>query len=373
MFFQTVSLALYIHIDWSPSSLALLRLFGTTFASLLTLNPCLDFLGTGSSPYFSLECIFEESADHPPSVRRFSFLLLVPVGIAVLLLMFWLLFSVIDRSLSIFWQRVKNSFVAVFYISFLPICHTSFRIMNCKSINITAFEQEYVWLEDTNVVCYEGPHRKLLYYLCIPLLSLTIFFLPLCFVVFLLMHSNLGKKKHLRSWGLIFEAYKYKRRFWELVIFVRKILLAAIFAFGYHYSIRVQCLMAIGTTVFFLLAHSITSPYEKPERMLTHMETVSLFGSFIVYFTACLIHSLDSGHDVIYVLLCVVLLLILLRLLAGLFEHLTRTIDWTLGEFGREADYSKPWIVKAWIVCGLRCSFVRTRVHRAYKRWASCG
>ena len=190
-----------------------------------------------------------------------------PVFVAAFFFAVWLLYFFFDGSVSGLCQHVKNAFVAVFYISFLPICHTSFRIMNCASINLTTEEEEFVWLEDTNVVCYEGDHRKLLYYLCIPLLSLTMIFFPLSFIIFLLFHSNLGKREHLRSWGLLFEAYKYKRRFWELTIFVRKLVLAAVFAFGYHYSIRVQCLMAIGTTVFFLLVHSITSPYEKPERI----------------------------------------------------------------------------------------------------------
>lgn len=365
-FFQTVCLALFIQIDWKSSLSVLLQL--TSNPSHLH-NPPTGFpgtLGTASSPFLSLECLFEHTAEWPSSVRCFAFLLLIPITVTLILLIFALVCSLFERSLTVLSQRIKNALVAVLYVSFLPICHTSFRIMNC-----TAYEGEYLWVEDTDVICYRGAHAKLLYYLCVPLMGITVIVFPSCFMAFLLTHTQLGRTEHLRSWGLLFEAYKYKRRFWELTIFTRKFLLSAIFAFGYHYRLRVQCLMAIGVTVFFLLAHSITSPYEKPERMLAHMETLSLFGSFVVYFGACLVSAVPSGHEAICIILLVVMVLVILRLLAGLLEHVTRMIDWTLREFGRNEYYSKPWISRFWEVCRLKCSFVTTRVQRVVKRWTS--
>ena len=311
----------------------------------------------------------------PASIQSFVFVLLAPIVVSTLFLTFWLLVFLVDRSfsLSLLWQRAKNSLVAVFYVFFLPVCHTCFRSLSCTSLESqTPEEKNYVWLEDTSVICYEGAHQHLLLYFSLPLLLITLVLFPVSFLVFLCIHKNLGKTERLRSWGLLFEAYKYKRRYWEFTIFVRKVCLAAVFAFGYHFSIQTQTLVAIGIVVFFLLAHSVTSPYEKPERMLSHMETISLFGVFLVYFAACLIHALDEGNGVIFVVLCVILILVVLRLFYGLMQHLMRSVDWTLGEFGKDRYYSKPWIVKFCLVCRLRCAFVHTRVHRVLKRWVGC-
>lgn len=294
-------------------------------------------------------------------------MLIAPILLAALLLCIWLFVFIFDRSFKIFQQHIKNAWVALFYVSFLPISHTCFRILNCTSIPFTP-EEKYVWAEDTDVICYEGAHRKLLFALCIPLMVLVMVIFPCSFLVFLTFHRNLGKTGHLRSWGLLFEAYKYKRRAWEFMIFARKLLLAAIFAFSYQYSLRVQCLMAIGVTVLALLAHSIFSPYEKSERMLAHMETLSLFGSFTVYFIACLLHAWDEGFDVICYVLSGLLILVVLRLIGGVFEHVSRNIDWTLGEYGKEAYYRKPWLQKLFLVYRLKFAFLIAFIQRCMKR-----
>ena len=313
----------------------------------------------------------------PASIQSFAFILLAPIVVSTLFLAFWFLVFLVDRSVSrsLLWQRVKNSLVAVFYVFFLPICHIGFRSLNCTSLVADSQlpeDKHYVWLEDTSVICYEGAHQHLILYFCLPLLFITLVLFPISFLVFLCVHKNLGKTERLRSWGLLFEAYKYKRRCWEFTIFVRKVCLAAVFAFGYHFSIQTQTLVAIGIVVFFLLAHSVTSPYEKPERMLSHMETISLFGVFLVYFAACLVNALDEGNGIIFVVLYVILVLVVLRLFYGLMKHLMRSVDWTLGEFGKDRYYSKPWIIKFCLVCRLRCSFVSTRVQRVFKRWVGC-
>eukprot|EP00210_Caulerpa_lentillifera_P005465 g5226.t1 len=373
-FLQTSSLALYIQIHWSEASTGLLRTLGKSSMSPGCYFDCEGFLGGHGSTFVSLDCWFDRNNGIPASLKARVFILVMPVGLALVLVSLWILLSVfVDRSLSVLWQRIKNTFVAIFYFTFLPITHTCFKLLQCESVDGNEIDDDaQFWIEDTELECWRGSHMNAVYYICIPLLVIVSVGLPFSFMVFLLSHKTLGKTERLRTWGLLYEAYKYKRRYWELLVFTRKTLLALIFGFGYHFSIELQSLGAMGVCICFLVIHAIASPYEKSEKRLDRMEVLSLFGSIIVFFFASLINALDDRYQILFIMFIIITCLVMFQLLVGLWIHLVRSVDWTLADFGRNQDHSKPFMKKLAIVVGLRASDIFSRIQGFFRNCLGC-
>lgn len=320
-----------------------------------------------------MDCLFDEDDEFPASLKAQIFVLGIPVILALILVWFWILLSIfVERSFSVLWQRIQNTFVAVFYFAFLPVTHTCLRTLQCESVEVGPGSEEAVWIEDTQVECWKDSHLNVVYFIIIPMLVVVSLGLPLTFSVFLMRHKSLGKTERLRTWGLLYEAYKYKRRYWELMVFFRKTLLALIFGFGYHFSVRVQSLSAMGVCICFLVIHAIASPYEKFEKRLDRMEVLSLFGSISVFFFASLINALQDRYQTLFILFIVFCAFIVLQLLLGLWIHVVRSVDWALADFGRENDYSKPFIKKLAIVVSLSVSRICSRTEGICKNFVGC-
>ena len=169
----------------------------------------------------------------------------------------------------------------IFLIVYLSCCIDVFadllKVMNCKRLSpmdpdshpyayCDVMQDRAVWMEDTSVTCWEGPH----------LVStiLAVFGLCVCFGVmgFIVAILRRGKKKQqlrkpafMLNYGFLYLGYRTDglALHWESVITIRRMLLAAVGVFAQSRetsNVRIGLLAIIIFTAIAL--HEIVQPFE---------------------------------------------------------------------------------------------------------------
>ena len=252
-----------------------------------------------------------------------------------------------------------------------------------------------LWTGDTSLVCWEGTHLWSSVLAGVGLLGLVG---SLCFMFGILRsgqsEGKLADAGFMVRYGILYLAYRHDdcvALYWEGVITLRKILLAAIGEFGRYTEVSGAQMGLAGITIFvFLVAHQIVSPFRENysedtfpyyagsvfELLNAHtlrdrwvsfnkkvtmnaLETASLHMSLSVFFTAASIVDTRSQKDDasdILVTACFVLnvfyvLFMFYRLWYGLHLYLDAIAEARGVEFENGEDKtllpSKAWVILA--------------------------
>ncbi|GMH38918.1 hypothetical protein BSKO_06816 [Bryopsis sp. KO-2023] len=248
-FFQVTGSAAAINVGWTRSMLLM-------FSSWDVVSGAAD-----SNSYFSFECAFLSRGNHlPRSIQTSIFLAVVPF-------MVWAALVLVHYGHAL---RSKKSFqdimlwsgvalLAVQQASYISVTRTLVRIFYC--VNVSPLGGLF-WVQDTSVVCYRGSHAFLVGFVGAPGLLLISIGFP-GWLLYKLTRSTdvLEQEEMVRKYGFLYKAYKKNAAAWEVVILLRKALLAVVVVFGRTLGNGVQMSLATFTMVGSIILQTQFQPF----------------------------------------------------------------------------------------------------------------
>eukprot|EP00210_Caulerpa_lentillifera_P003725 g3558.t1 len=329
-FIQVTSLAVSINVDWTKAVRRTLAVLGAA-----------GNLATGAG-YSSIDC-FLKSGSVPKSLRRMTIMLLYPILLFFFFAFCWGLRTFIKRrSFEFFKRRLWLVVLALNYFFYIGMTKNLLRFFACVKVdeewtaNGGHSLNGYYWEEDTSVECYHRRHALLLGILVIPLIfAITIGF-PLGTLIILAANSHrLDDEEVIKTYGFLYRAYD--NHYWEILIILRKGLIATVAVFDYGLGENIQgllCVMVLGSA---LALHLIFVPFSKEMPQLNRLETCSLSATIAVFLSGLLFNDSKTGDNTKVFLSVVAILFVVIVLLMILFELFLSTeeaIDMWLLEHG---------------------------------------
>ena len=202
------------------------------------------------------------------------------------------------------------TFLAINYFIYIGMTKNLLRFFACTHVSDDregSNWHRFVWEEDTDVECYEGRHALLVGVLVLPLLlSVTLGF-PLGILITLRRNkSQLNDEGFVQTFGFLYRAYD--RYYWEVVIMLRKAVIAAIAVFAHRLGATLQGLMCVLVIVIALSVHLAAQPFTREIPQLNYLETCSL-ATTIAVFVAGLMMNADTVDQMDRVALSVIAIL----------------------------------------------------------------
>jgi len=181
--------------------------------------------------------------------------------------------------------------LAITYFVYIGLTKNLLRFFACpeapgdvgaESNSNVEFRKERVWEEDSSVVCFKEGHALIVGLLVVPLLLVVSIGYPLLTLFILTKNRHrLEEEEFVTTYGFLFRAYDLP--FWEVVIMIRKLLIAAVAVFAYHLGETMQALLCVLIMVGALTAQLKWMPYTSEIPSLNRMEATSLLGTVVVF------------------------------------------------------------------------------------------
>ena len=137
--------------------------------------------------------------------------------------------------------------------------------------------------ESMEIICYEGPH--VYWSLGVALPSIVVWGMGIPLFALVLMIQNKKKLKTIQmkeKLGFLYNGYKLKYYFWEVIIMYRKIMMVVISVVIYQFGVITQALIVFLLLILFSLLHTLHQPYSF--QTLNHLEAISLFSQMITVY-----------------------------------------------------------------------------------------
>lgn len=165
-------------------------------------------------------------------------------------------------------------FLVVVYFSYQNITSELLRAIDCMTIDDPTINHDYtkyaiatgfyVWIEDTNLRCWEGDHFTTG---VLALLGLVLF--SVGFIVFLFTwprfnFHRLKEPDFIARYGFIYQGFRIEKQTvsWEAVITLRKGLIAAAVVFALPMGPNLQAVSALGVLIVASAAQFVFRPFE---------------------------------------------------------------------------------------------------------------
>ena len=223
------------------------------------------------------------------------------------------------------------TFLAINYFIYIGMTKNLLRFFACTHVSDDregADWHRYVWEEDTGVECYEGLHALLIGILVLPLLLAVSFGFPVGMLVILRRNkSRLNQEDFIKTFGFLYKAYD--RYYWEVIIMLRKAVIAAIAVFAYRLGSVLQGLMCVLVIVIALSVHLAAQPFTQDIPQLNYLETCSLASTIVVFVAGLMMNAETVGRGdrvalsmVAILFVCFTLLFILVQLVFATEEFI---------------------------------------------------
>jgi len=169
-----------------------------------------------------------------------------------------------------------------------------------NSLNYSQFSiaRNRYWTMDTDIECYKDRHAYLVGFLGVPGLVFFVCGLPLYLLGYLLYqrhYNNLEDIEVFRTYGFIYQNYRSKFVFWEVVILVRKALIGAVVVFAYPLGSNLQGVMALGLLIISLILHLLAGPFKY--RPLNVLEGCSLVVSLVAFYSGIVLNDESTSNN----------------------------------------------------------------------------
>jgi len=185
--------------------------------------------------------------------------------------------------------QMKNSskfvicIIALLYVSYSSMARSGLGIYNCTTF---PGERSSRLVNALDYLCFEGEHLRWVLYVGIPFNAIVLIGIPLSgwFVLYRKRKVLVDDYNVVEKYGFLFSGYKLKYWYWEIIILIRKLLLASMTVFMTSTtSTYTQGLAALMIMFASLAIHLFFIPYE--DSMLNNLETIGLACSiFTIYF-----------------------------------------------------------------------------------------
>lgn len=285
-----------------------------------------DLLASNGAHIFAFECVFEAGGPTPRSILQIVASLIFPFLVIVILGAIWGLVAFLKRRPSgYFAAKLSASVLAVMYIAYIDITKNVLRIHDCAEADKKGIDpSDYAiatytyWVIDPELQCRKGQHLLLFLAAGIPLLAVVTIGMPAVLLMFLSYQEvNSSKKGYIATYSFLCRAYRPGCKYWEVVIMVRKMLLAAIAVYSYSLMSNLQAVLALGVLAAALALHLWMRPFVEDGPNLNRLETISLMASFLSFLAGLIFNdpqTSDSSE--------VVTSIIVIGVLAGVFAYM---------------------------------------------------
>lgn len=173
------------------------------------------------------------------------------------------------------------------------------RFFACTSISDDRAEDlgtDLVWEEDSEVECYCRRHAVTVGILVVPFLCVVTLGFPIGTLVVLRRYKDrLNEEDIVATYGFLYRAYD--KHYWEVVIMMRKAVIATVAVFAYVLGENLQGLMCILVMVFALGLHLTFQPFTKDIPQLNYLETCSLSTTITVFVAGLMMNDDQTGSN----------------------------------------------------------------------------
>lgn len=241
-----------------------------------------------------LDCSYDQNAEEgtPRSIQSLWLRIALPFMILVFLLVLLQLYFRLIRPTFLTirglgskqgGQLLTYSIVAtlvVFFYCYIDVTSELMRSVNCIEVdeghegeeeyrNYTIATGRRFWAEDTNLRCFKGDHIATALF---GILGVLVFSFGL--VVFLsvwILKNKDQTENHIfiARFGYIYGSYDTGRSvalIWEMVVFIRKALIAAVVVFAFPLGANLQAISALGVLILALAVHLLVQPFEETDQ-----------------------------------------------------------------------------------------------------------
>lgn len=226
-------------------------------------------------------------------------MILYPLMIFFVYIIFWSIYTFSKkRTWSYFNQRVWLTYLAINYFIYIGMTKNLLRFFACAEVSddLSEDEERSVWEEDSSVECFSRRHALTVGILVVPLLcAITVGFPLGTFLILKNYQNRLNEENIVATYGFLYRAYD--QHYWEVVIMLRKAVIATIAVFAYGLGENLQGLMCILVMVFALGLHLAYQPFTKEIPQLNLLETCSLCTTVFVFVVGLMMNDDQTGDQ----------------------------------------------------------------------------
>ena len=266
-------------------------------------------ISSGAS-FAPMECLFEDLDDR--TIVGIVLRTLFPLVLTALYILVNHIKHIDDKDNAR--RRAIIGFIVGIFFAYDTITEMLMRIVNCVSLDDPNLEdpdapltiQRYAdyatardsyWAEDTQHVCWEGSHGLVAGILGIPGLLIITAGIPIGLALFLLYKRHRGvvlEPQCLNTYGFVYQSYQAKFVFWESIIMLRKVSMAAVIVYAYDLGPNLQSAIALGILIFALLAQFLAQPYKYAS--LNLLESLSLLASIFIFYSGVVFRDPNTSY-----------------------------------------------------------------------------
>eukprot|EP00210_Caulerpa_lentillifera_P003771 g3603.t1 len=270
-----------------------------------------DSLNPIETVFFIADCLLKENADR--AVIRMTLQALFPVCLFLLVCLVPTLLLIFKRNIKFGLKDVQLVALCTIYLYFGPETMTLLRFLDRVSISDedSDFNSSSFWRIDTSVKFFQGSHAYVVGFIVFPLLLALVIVFPSSLFVTLKKHKEQMQEEDVVSiYGFLYKGYEPGYYYWEIVIVIRKTLIAILFVFVHNAELQSMFIALL--LAFFLSLQLIVSPFIASFPGLNRLESLSLGVSAIVFWgVALMLQSYDLGETPLFYSIAGVTLFIL--------------------------------------------------------------
>lgn len=172
----------------------------------------------------------------------------LPVIIAIISVTVWSIILKRRNAMEHLETRFVSSLVIIVFLIHPTITQYMIDVFNCQD-----FDGDARLMGDLQVVCYEGMHRIMAYFVAAPCLLLWGIGIPAA--TWVLMNNEKERLTTVAArekFGFLYNGYKRETFYWEIVTMYRKITCIAVSVFMNRIGLVVQALVLLILLVIFL-------------------------------------------------------------------------------------------------------------------------
>ena len=326
-----------------------------------------DLLASSGDGLFSYECAFSTEGPARRSLQRVAINTLLPWMLLAFFILCSTLASMHKRKKS--WAELfyfwNISAISIFYITYIDVTRNLLKILDCTKLDEAWEEPEQnaialsrYWVEDPEVECYKGGHLALLLGLLVPGLPMITIGMPLWILrtVFWMQKHSSDRSFH-EAYAFLHRSYRENFKYWEVVIMLRKALLAAVTVFSVYLGGNLQAILALAILVIAAFAQLLTRPFVTDGPPLNTMETLSLACSILAFLVGLLFNDPRTpklGRSIASWIFIFSLAIVSLYILRELTRELMKLADRFLYNSSVDADKTMNVLEKIWFLTRLK-------------------
>ena len=246
-----------------------------------------------------------------PTALAFAFnVCFVPVVVFFFWVVLWTVRAVgygNDRPRRYLEKRCMLSLMALWYVTLVPVLKTAMSIGLCVDVDdaFDVFSENGTtkyWAVDTDIKCFEDDHAKLFYFVVLAFICPLYGGLLIVFVLFLRAAA-----KHLcdkdgwvyETTGFLYRSYSLgRRRYWEVAIVFRKVVIAFMVFCAHLYDSVVPMTGVALVITLAIVAQIVAKPHRTEFKDLNKFELTSMFVSLVTTLVAITLRQEDFPEDI---------------------------------------------------------------------------